>query len=92
MGWQAREWYLGPHRTPLFDSNGNAGPTIWADGHIVGGWAIRPDGEVVMKLLEDVGSETRRAIDAEADRLTSWLKSVRVIPRFPTPLHRELVG
>lgn len=92
MGWQARDWYLGPHKSPLFDSNGNAGSTIWADGRIVGGWAIRSDGQVVTKLLEEVGRETRRTIDAEAARLTAWLKSVRVIPRFPTPMQRELVG
>ncbi len=92
MGWQGRDWYLGPHKAPLFDTNGNAGPTIWTDGRIVGGWAIRSNGEVVTKLLEDVGRETGSAIEAEQARLTAWLRTVRVIPRFPTPLHRELVG
>lgn len=92
MGWQARDWYLGAHKAALFDTSGNAGPTIWVDGRIVGGWAIRPSGEVVMRLLEDVGGETAAAIDAEAGRLTEWLESVSVIPRFPTPLYRELVG
>ena len=29
MGWQERDWYLGPHRAQLFDAAGNAGPTIW---------------------------------------------------------------
>ena len=47
MGWQGRGWYLGPHGPRLFDRSGNAGPTVWVDGHIVGGWAQRPDGEVV---------------------------------------------
>jgi hypothetical protein len=92
MGWQARDWYLGGHKAALFDTSGNAGPTIWADGRIVGGWAIRPDGEVVTKLLEDVGREASQAVDAEAGRLTSWLQEARVVPRFPTPLYRELVG
>lgn len=92
MGWQARDWYLGDHKAALFDTNGNAGPTIWVDGRIVGGWAIRPTGEVVLKLLEDVGRETRGAIDAEAGRLTTWLHGVSSVPRFPTPLYRELVG
>lgn len=92
MGWQARDWYLGPHKAAIFDTAGNAGPTIWADGHIVGGWAIRPSGEVVTKLLEDVGRQTSLAVDAEAARLTAWLRTVRVIPRFPTPLYKELVG
>ena len=27
MGWQARDWYLGPHAAALFDRSGNAGPT-----------------------------------------------------------------
>ena len=91
MGWQARDWYLGDHKDPIFDSNGNAGPTIWADGRIVGGWAVRSGGEVVTKLLEDVGRERASAIEAEAVRLTVWLESVAVVPRFPTPLQKELV-
>ena len=92
MGWQARDWYLGDHKAALFDTNGNAGPTIWSDGRIVGGWAMRPSGEVVTKLLEDVGREVRSAIDDEAARLTQWLSGVSSMPRFPTPLYRELVG
>jgi hypothetical protein len=92
MGWQGRDWYLGPHKSALFDTSGNAGPTIWADGRIVGGWAVRANGEVVTRLLEDIGREATAAIDAEAGRLTAWLQAVRVVPRFPTPLARELVG
>ena len=42
MGWAERSWYLGEHKQTLFDTNGNAGPTIWADGRIVGGWAQTP--------------------------------------------------
>ena len=92
MGWKERDWYLGPHRAVLFDTNGNAGPTIWVDGQIVGGWAVRPAGEVVTRLLEDVGRATERAVDAEAATLTTWYGSVQAIPRFPAPLYRELVG
>ncbi len=46
MGWQSRDWYLGAHKPAIFDSMGNAGPTIWCDGRIVGGWAIRAGGSV----------------------------------------------
>jgi hypothetical protein len=91
MGWQARDWYLGPHKQALFDTSGNAGPTIWVDGRIAGGWAIRPNGEVVTKLLEDVGRATTAAVAAEAERLERWLEAVAVVPRFPTPLARELL-
>jgi hypothetical protein len=49
-------------------------------------------GEVVTKLLEDVGRDTERAVAGEAAELTGWYQSVQSIPRFPTPLYRELVG
>jgi hypothetical protein len=92
MGWKGRGWYLGDHKDAIFDRAGNAGPTVWAGGRIVGGWAVRPDGEVVTKTLEDVGREAAGAIEAEAARLTGWLRATSVVPRFPSPLHRELVG
>jgi hypothetical protein len=92
MGWNERDWYLGDHGPTLSDRNGNAGPTIWADGRIVGGWAQRKDGEVVYRFLEDVGGEHEKRAEQEAERLTDWLADVRVIPRFRTPLERELSG
>jgi hypothetical protein len=92
MGWAGRDFYLGPHRPALFDRNGNAGPTIWLDGHVVGGWAQRATGEVVLRLLEDVGTDATEAIEAEAARLTAWLTPLRVTPRFRTPLERELIA
>lgn len=92
MGWKQRHWYLGDHGPALFDTNGNAGPTVWCDGRVVGGWAQRRTGEVVFRLLEDVGHERTSAVEAEADRLTAWLGVVRVTPRFPTPLQRRLAA
>jgi len=92
MGWAGRDFYLGPHRPALFDRNGNAGPTIWLDGHVVGGWAQRATGEVVLRLLEDVGADATAAIEAEVARLTAWLTPLRVTPRFRTPLERELIA
>lgn len=92
MGWKARDWYLGPHRSALFDTAGNAGPTIWSDGRIVGGWVVLPSGEVVTRLLEDVGRETSAAVDAEAARLTEWLGPTGVVPRFAAPLAKELMA
>jgi Winged helix DNA-binding domain len=92
MGWKQREWYLGPHQPVLFDSAGNAGPTVWCDGRIVGGWGQPESGEVVVRLLEEVGTEARAAIDAEAERLGAWLGGVRVSQRYAAPLVRELSG
>jgi hypothetical protein len=90
MGWSGRGWYLGEHGPTLFDRNGNAGPTVWWDGRIVGGWAHRKDGEVAVRLLEDVGADGAAAVEAAAARLQAWLGKVRVTPRFRTPLEREL--
>ena len=91
MGWKRRAWYLGDHAPVLFDRNGNAGPTVWASGRIVGGWAQRPTREVVVQLLEDVGSDVRAAIDLEVASLQAWLGDTLVTARFPTPIDRQLV-
>jgi len=90
MGWAGRDWYLGEHRPVVFDTNGNAGPTIWWDGHVVGGWAQRRDGEIVSRLLEDIGAAGRTAVEVEAARLGQWLGPIRITPRFRTPLEQEL--
>jgi hypothetical protein len=86
MGWAGRDWYLGPHRPQLFDLSGNAGPTIWVDGRIVGGWAQRRSGEVVPRLLDDVGADAGREIEEAAAELEGWLGATRVTGSFPTPV------
>ena len=90
MGWSERSWYLGEHRPQLFDRNGNAGPTIWWAGRVVGGWAQRKDGEIAVRFLEDVAPEARTAVGLEADRVAAVLGPLRVTTRFRTPLEREL--
>jgi DNA glycosylase AlkZ-like len=95
MGWRERSWYVGEHAAALFDRSGNIGPTAWWDGRIVGGWAQRADGEIAVRLLEDAGAEAAAAIAAETERLREWIgpqPGTRVIPRFRTPLERELVS
>jgi hypothetical protein len=92
MGWQARDWFPGEHAKALFDRTGNAGPTVWWAGRVVGGWTQRADGEVVFRLLEDAGQAAADQIAAHAARLQQWIGPVRVTPRFRTPLERELVG
>ena len=92
MGWKERDWYIGAHRGPLFDRNGNAGPTVWVGGRAVGAWSQRVGGEVVTKVLEPLDRATRSRIDAEAARLTEWMNGVRVTPRFPTALDREVAS
>ncbi len=92
MGWKDREWYLGPHGEQLFDRNGNAGPTVWWDGRVVGGWSQRRDGEIAFKLLEDVGADAVAAVEAEAERLAAWIGDVRFAPTFLPPFQRALAA
>ena len=92
MGWKERHWYLGKHASLVFDSNGNAGPTVWWDGRVVGGWSQRRDGEIVFRLLEDVGRDAVQAVDVEAARVAAWLGDVRFSPGFLPPFQRELAA
>ena len=92
MGWKERSWYLGDHRERLFDRNGNAGPTVWADGRIVGGWAQRADGTIAVELLESVLPSVQGNIEKEALRLQEWLSGTVITPRFRTPLEKRLTS
>ena len=91
MGWKQREWYVDDRAAAgLFDRNGNAGPTVWVGGWVVGAWTQRPDGEIAMVFTDDVGTAERDALAAEAARLETWLGDVRVKWRYSTPLTKQL--
>jgi hypothetical protein len=92
MGWKERAWYLGGHAPALFDRNGNAGPAVWADGRVVGGWAQRPDGRIVVELLEAIDQATAARVEERRGALERWLGDVRLTPRFRTPLERSLAA
>ena len=89
MGWTDRAWYLGDHKAQLFDAVGNAGPTVWCDGRIVGGWRQREDGSAELQLLEKVSRAARSELDALAEELTEWFGGQRVPMRFPSPLSKQ---
>ena len=91
MGHSERSWYLGEHKSQVFDTNGNGGPTAWCDGRIVGAWGQDAEGRVRVELLEDPGRTARRALERTADQLTEWLDGVRVSPRFPSALSKSIV-
>jgi hypothetical protein len=69
MGWKERDWYLPADTRPLFDRNGNIGPTIWWGGEVIGGWAVRTDGEIATRLLVDRGTAAARAVRDAAHTL-----------------------
>ena len=85
MGWRGRDFYLGPHREQIFERHGNAGTTAWVDGRVVGCWVQDDAGVVEVLLLEQVSAGARRALDAEAARLTEWLGGRRVRSPYLSP-------
>ena len=93
MGWKERSWFLQAELAPaVFDTNGNAGPTIWVGGRVVGGWAQHRDGTIATRVLAPVTKRQLRAIDDEAERLHALLGDTRFRVRFPSTLSRELAG
>ncbi|NNF64832.1 MAG: winged helix DNA-binding domain-containing protein [Acidimicrobiia bacterium] len=90
MGWKERDWLLGDHAPLLFDRNGNVGPTVWAHGRVVGGWAQRTDGSIATEVFDDIGSDALSSVEAKAHDLSQWLGEHRIIPRFRTPTERRL--
>ncbi|MBK5331279.1 MAG: winged helix DNA-binding domain-containing protein, partial [Ilumatobacteraceae bacterium] len=95
MGWKNRAWYLGDlakFGSPVFDTNGNAGPTIWVDGRVAGGWAQRKYGEIALRLLADLPAKRLKSISAEAKRLGDLIGEARVNVRFPAPMQKELLA
>jgi hypothetical protein len=57
---------------------------------VVGGGAQRRDGEIVFRLLEDIGADAVRAVESEAVRLATWLGEVRFAVGFLPPFQRAL--
>ncbi|WP_310964213.1 winged helix DNA-binding domain-containing protein [Nocardioides terrisoli] len=90
MGWKQRDFYLGDHAGKVFDRNGNAGPTAWWGGRIVGGWRQDPDGTVVVVPCERLPRAARDALDARAAALTTWLAGDVVSTIYQSPLVRAL--
>lgn len=93
MGWKERSWYLDDETAGrVVDRYGNIGPTIWADGRIVGGWVQRPDGDIAIELTRDVTADRRTMIDAEVERLREFVGGTRFKVRFPSPNQPTLLA
>jgi hypothetical protein len=90
MGWKDRGWYLPAGCADTFDRMGNAGPTIWADGQVVGAWAQAADGEIRTRFLHEVGDGVRAAVAERAREVAKLLGGTRFTVRFPSPASTAL--
>ncbi len=92
MGWKQRDWYLPAEAADCFDRNGNAGPTIWVDGQVVGAWAQAKDGQIRTHWFVPVPSARRERVLQRAEELRSWLGSIRFSVRFPGRVNASLLA
>ena len=83
MGWKLRDWYLPEAAADAFDRNGNAGPTLWVDGRVVGAWAQAPDGELRVHYFERVAAARRRELDERLAMIAGAVGETRFPVRFP---------
>jgi Winged helix DNA-binding domain len=91
MGWKQRSWYLPPACADTFDRMGNAGPTLWVDGRVVGGWVQAPDGSIRTRYLLDVPAPRRRELERRAADLADVVGGTRFTVRFPSPVSAGLL-
>ncbi len=91
MGYRDRRRFLAPeHRTRVLDRAGNAVPTVWVNGRVVGVWGQREDGGIIYRLFAPVSEDEQSLLSNEVRRLEGFLDGERVPPRFRTPFTRAL--
>lgn len=91
MGYQDRRRFLGDeHRSKAFDRAGNAMPTVWANGRVVGAWTQRKDGTVVCGLFEEVDSSAKVALEERRVSLEEFFRGEYVPQRTQSPFTRRL--
>ena len=91
MGWKQRSWYLPDAAAEAFDRRGNAGPTLWVDGRVVGAWAQTKDGELPTHYFEAVAAARRREIDDRLAVLRETVGATRFTVRFPGLIQARLL-
>ena len=92
MGWKSRSWYLPETAAEAFDRNGNAGPTVWVDGRVVGAWAQDRQGEIRTHYFERVAASRRREVETRVAELKSLVGDTRFTVRFPGAIQASLLG
>lgn len=91
MGWKQRGFYLPPQAAPAWDRNGNAGPTIWVDGQVVGAWGQAKDGSIRLHYFVEVRADRRAQVEQRAVELRDILGPIRYAVRFPGAINARLL-
>jgi hypothetical protein len=93
MGYQDRRRFLATeHTAKVFDRAGNALPTAWLNGRVVGVWGQRKkDGGIVLGLFEPVREEGLDLLERERGRLERFLGGEVIPQRSHTAFTRALI-
>lgn len=74
MGYHDRRRFLAPeHKTLVFDYAGNARPTVWAGGRVVGVWREEKMGRPVVSLFATLSVEEQALLEAQVEGLAHFL-------------------
>src|SRR3954454_13939848 len=92
MGCTERDWCPPASCAACFDRMGNAGPTIWVDGQVVGAWVQTPDGDIRTRYYVEVPADRRAAVAQRTGELADLLGDTRFTVRFPSPASAGLLG
>jgi hypothetical protein len=92
MGYQDRRRFLATeHTAKVFDRAGNALPTVWVNGRVVGAWGQqKKDGSVVVGLFQPVREEGLALLERERGRLERFLGGEVIPLRSHTAFTRAL--
>jgi hypothetical protein len=85
-----RRFLAAEHEKKVFDRAGNAMPTVWVNGRVVGAWGQYKDGQVTRALFESIHDTERALLDDEARRLSAFLAGEYLRPRSYTAFTRTL--
>jgi hypothetical protein len=91
MGYRDRRRFVAAeHHAQVLDRAGNAVPTIWVNGRVVGAWGQRKDGTVIYGLFGPGGAEERALLESKRQQLEGFLGGEYLPPRIRTPFTRAL--
>lgn len=91
MGYRDRRRFLAPeHQAKVFDRAGNAMPTVWTGGRVVGVWRERTDGSIAYGLFAPVKPAEEALLSQEVRQRERFYAGEFIPARTSTPFFRAL--
>jgi hypothetical protein len=67
-----------------FTSSGEAYPTVWVDGRVIGiwSWNRKPNEPMTIETFEQITRELRKRLKTEVDRVSEFVEASHVLWNF----------